>query len=51
VGVGGLVYNEDKREILVVREKYSPFGGPSPYKLPGGYVKPGTVTPLSLLLI
>jgi len=41
VGVGGLVYNEDKREILVVREKYSPFGGPSPYKLPGGYVKPG----------
>ena len=37
VGVGAMVVNE-KKEILVVREKYRPEPH---WKLPGGYVDPG----------
>lgn len=37
IGVGGLVIN-DKRELLVVREKYQ--GAEAPWKLPGGLVDP-----------
>jgi hypothetical protein len=44
VGVGGFVYNAEKRELLVVREKYNPTGMGSPFKLPGGYVKAGKAT-------
>ena len=40
VGVGGVVLN-DKKELLVVSEKYR-FGGRGPsYKLPGGALLPG----------
>jgi hypothetical protein len=42
VGVGGFVYNAEKRELLVIREKYIPTGMAPFYKLPGGYVKAGT---------
>jgi len=41
VGVGGFVYNAEKRELLVIREKYIPTGMAPFYKLPGGYVKAG----------
>lgn len=37
VGVGAIVMN-DKRQILVVSEKYRLFPH---WKLPGGYVEPG----------
>lgn len=39
LGVGAFVYNEETKEILVIKEKYArrrPF-----WKLPGGYVDPG----------
>ncbi|XP_076646111.1 uncharacterized protein LOC143355287 [Halictus rubicundus] len=39
LGVGAFVYNEETKEILVIKEKYTykrPF-----WKLPGGYVDPG----------
>lgn len=38
VGVGGLVFN-DQKEMLVVSDKYAliPYG----WKLPGGYLDPG----------
>lgn len=39
VGVGAMVVNIS-REILVVQEKYFPRPH---WKLPGGYVEPGTV--------
>lgn len=39
LGVGGFVYNEETKEILVIKEKYA--NGPPIWKLPGGYVEPG----------
>ncbi|XP_033350342.1 nudix hydrolase 8 [Bombus vosnesenskii] len=38
LGVGGFVYNEETKEILVIKEKYA--NGPPIWKLPGGYVEP-----------
>ncbi len=40
VGVGGAVLSEDGR-LLVVRERLRRAHRPQPYKLPGGFVKPG----------
>lgn len=40
VGVGAVVVN-NKNQVLVVQEKYSVLGRPF-WKLPGGYVEPGT---------
>lgn len=40
LGVGAFVYNEKTDELLVIKEKYinkAPF-----WKLPGGFVEPGT---------
>lgn len=39
VGVGAVVIN-DKKQVLVVQEKYNVLGRPF-WKLPGGYVEPG----------
>ncbi|CAK9803869.1 Nudix hydrolase 8 [Anthophora plagiata] len=39
LGVGGFVYNEETKEVLVIKEKYS--NRKPLWKLPGGYVEPG----------
>ncbi|XP_076763982.1 uncharacterized protein LOC143431272 [Xylocopa sonorina] len=39
LGVGGFVYNEETKEVLVIKEKYASQA--ARWKLPGGYVEPG----------
>ncbi|OAD61949.1 Nudix hydrolase 8 [Eufriesea mexicana] len=39
LGIGGFVYNQETKEILVIKEKYS--NRAAMWKLPGGYVEPG----------
>lgn len=41
LGVGAFVHNKETDEILVIKEKYSPIK--VTWKLPGGYVEPGTL--------
>lgn len=49
LGVGAFVFNKDTSEILVVKEKYTPTK--ASWKLPGGYIEPGTLIEAILYLI
>lgn len=41
LGVGAFVFNKDTSEILVIKERYT--STKASWKLPGGYVEPGTL--------